>query len=285
VTASASARGFSDRQAGTDCAASDRREPRRTARSPLTLCVLAILTLLGVAALTALGLWQLDRRVWKLQLIEHVQQRIHAPPVAIPGPDAWPRVNATDDAYRRVSAAGRFLNDRETLVQAVTERGRGFWVLTPFRTVQGFTVLVNRGFVPPDRRDPASREAGQVAGETVVTGLIRMTEPKGGFLRTNDPDAGRWYSRDVAAIAAAQSLSDVAPFFIDADASSNPGAWPVGGLTVLTFPNNHLLYALTWFALAFMLAGAAIFAAREEWRFCRRHLNPGHAAALSAAGS
>jgi surfeit locus 1 family protein len=251
------------------------REPRRTARSPLALGMLAILAALGVLAFTALGVWQLERRVWKLQLIEQVNQRIHAAPVAVPGPEMWRRINAANAAYLRVRASGQFLNDRETLVQAVTERGSGYWVITPFRTAQGFTVLVNRGFVAPDLRDPARRPAGQTTGDTTITGLVRMSEPKGGFLRANDPAAGRWYSRDVAAMAATHDLSDVAPFFIDADATPNPGGWPVGGLTVIAFPNSHLVYALTWFGLALMLAAATAYVARDEWHFRRSRLDGG----------
>lgn len=241
-------------------------EPARGARSPLTLAVLGLLAAAGIAALTALGIWQLERRVWKLDLIDSVERRIHAAPVAAPGPEAWPAINATADAYRRVRVSGDFLNDREVLVQAVTEFGGGFWVLTPLRTDAGFTVLVNRGFVPSERRDPATRAAGQITGKTTVTGLLRMTEPKGAFLRANRPAINHWYSRDVTAIAAARGLGDVAPYFIDADAGSAPQGLPRGGLTVIAFPNNHLVYALTWFALALMLAGAAALVARDEWR-------------------
>ena len=161
---------------------------------------------------------------------------------------------------------GRFLDDRETLVQAVTDFGGGYWVLVPFRTDAGFTVLVNRGFVPANLRDPASRRAGEIHGETAVTGLLRMTEPNGAFLRSNDAATDRWYSRDVAAIAAARDLGPVAPYFIDADATPNPGGNPIGGLTVIAFPNNHLVYAITWYGLAALLAGAVAWAIRDEWR-------------------
>ncbi|MFC7554551.1 SURF1 family cytochrome oxidase biogenesis protein [Pseudoroseomonas wenyumeiae] len=89
-------------------------------------------------------------------------------------------------------------------------------------------------------------------------------------MRSNDPAADRWHSRDVEAIAAARGLRDVAPFFLDADATPNPGGLPVGGLTVVSFPNSHLVYALTWYALALMLAGASAYLAREEWRARRR---------------
>ena len=223
--------------------------------------VLPLLALLGIASLIALGIWQIERRAWKLALIEHVEQRIHAVPGPMPAPASWRAIDAAHDEYRRVSVSGRFLHDRETLVQAVTGEGPGFWVLTPLQMADGTVVLINRGFVPPERRDPATRREGNPAAPVAITGLLRLTEPKGGFLRSNDPAGNRWYSRDVEAIAAARGLPRTAPFFIDADATPNPGGYPEGGLTVVQFHNNHLIYALTWFGLATMLAGAFLRAA------------------------
>lgn len=218
----------------------------------------AAAALIAAIGLAALGVWQLERRVWKHELVAAVEARIHAAPVAAPGPGAW---DAVDDAYRRVTATGTFSHDRETLVQAVTDRGPGFWVLTPLETPQ-FTLLVNRGFVPKDRRDATVRVAGNVAGAVTVTGLLRVTEPEGAFLRSNDAAADRWFSRDVAAIAKARGLQGAAPYFVDADAKSNPGGYPVGGLTVVRFPDNHLVYALTWFALCAL----SLFFAWRLWR-------------------
>ncbi|QGY04668.1 SURF1 family protein [Methylobacterium mesophilicum SR1.6/6] len=229
--------------------------------SLLRRVVFGVAATLVFVVLVGLGTWQVERRAWKLDLIAQVDARVHAPAVPAPGPADWPRIGP-DDAYRHVTLSGTFLHDRETLVQAVTERGGGFWVLTPLRRPDGSLVLINRGFVPGDRRDPASRAAGQLAGETTVTGLLRLTEPKGAFLRANDPKDDRWYSRDVAAIAAARGLTDVAPYFVDADATPNPGGLPVGGLTVIAFPNNHLVYAITWYGMALMLAGAVVYVLR-----------------------
>jgi surfeit locus 1 family protein len=143
--------------------------------------------------------------------------------------------------------------------------------MTPLQSDRGFTVLINRGFTPPDRVDPATRAKGLISGRVLVTGLLRISEPGGGFLRRNDPLANRWYSRDVAAIAAARHLprGQIAPYFIDADATPNLGGLPVGGLTVIAFPNSHLVYALTWFGLALLLAVGVAYAAREEWRIRR----------------
>ncbi|KJC48187.1 SURF1 family protein [Bradyrhizobium sp. LTSP857] len=216
---------------------------------------LAVLSLTAFVLLIALGVWQVERRVWKLALIERVEQRVHAAAQPIPLPASWPAVTAANDEYRHVTISGRFLHDRETLVQAVTEEGPGYWVLTPLQRGDGRLVLINRGFVPSERRDAATRQGANPDGQVEITGLLRVTEPKGGFLRNNVPQHNRWYSRDVAAIAAARGLHDVAPFFIDADAGSQTDGGPIGGLTVVSFPNNHLIYALTWFSLAFMLAG------------------------------
>ncbi|MEH2511203.1 surfeit locus 1 family protein [Nitrobacteraceae bacterium AZCC 1564] len=240
---------------------------RSSARKLIALGVAAVV---GVAILSALGVWQLERRVWKLDLIERVDQRVHAAPVPAPGPSAWAHVNATDDEYRHVDVKGRFLDSRATLAKAVTERGPGYWVIAPFRTSDGFSVLINRGFVPSEQDLHEALKAPD--GVTTVTGLLRISEPGGGFLRKNDPAADRWYSRDVDAIARSRGITkDVAPYFIDADASADPRTLPVGGLTVISFPNNHLIYAITWFGLALMLLGWMAYAARQEWTLRKPH--------------
>ncbi|MDI1297084.1 MAG: SURF1 family protein [bacterium] len=215
--------------------------------------VTAIATLL-IAGLSSLGVWQIHRLAWKRDLIARVDARIHAAPVPAP------RDAAEADAYRRITTTGLFLHDKSVLVQAATVRGPGFWVMTPLVSDRGFTILINRGFVPPEARTRYARPTGPVH----VTGLLRVSEPGGGFLRANDPAANRWYSRDVAAIAAARGIARVANYFIDADAGARADALPVGGLTVVRFPNSHLSYAITWFTLAAMVAGAYIIVMRAD---------------------
>ncbi|MFK4057511.1 SURF1 family protein [Brevundimonas sp. NPDC046655] len=215
------------------------------------------------AGFSALGVWQVQRLAWKQDLIRQVDARIHAAPVAAPPPGQI--ITRQADQYRRVVVSGRFDHRREALVKAVTDLGPGYWVVTPLTTDQGFTVLINRGFVPPERRKAADRAAGQIGGPHTVVGLLRLSEPDGGFLRANDPAGDRWFSRDVTAIAKARGLEGpVASYFIDADATPNPGGWPRGGLTVVRFANSHLIYALTWFGLALMSAAGFVFFLREE---------------------
>ena len=199
---------------------------------------------LGLAVLfVGLGVWQVQRLFWKLDLIERVDARVHAAPT--PVPTSWRGHSPADIEYRRVRVSGRLLNDRQTFVDALTERGAGFWVLTPLET-SGETILVNRGFVPRDKRDVINKPGGTAT----ITGLLRLSEPGGRFLRRNRPEQDLWYSRDVAAIARQRGLGPTAPVFIDAEAASNEGGYPVGGLTVVKFRNAHLVYALTWFGLA-----------------------------------
>lgn len=243
---------------------------KRAPRSPLVLGVLGFLILVMIAGFIGLGVWQVERRAWKLDLIRQVETRVSAPVVTAPGPTKWPRITRERDQYRHVVLHGAFENDRETLTQAVTDHGPGFWVMTPFRTDAGFTVLINRGFISTDRRAPETRLAGQINGETTVHGLLRITEPQGGFLRANQPAADLWRSRDVAAIARRRGLTNTAPYFVDADTTPNPDGWPIGGLTVIHFANSHLIYALTWFGLAVVVAFGGAMLMRDETRLRRR---------------
>ena len=215
---------------------------------------------LVVLVLCALGVWQVQRLFWKEALIAQVNARVHAPAVAAP----LGTVSAAD-VYRHVSVRGRFLNTDEAQVYALSELGAGYWVMTPLHTDGGAVVYINRGFVPMDHKAPDTRTAGQTSDEVTVTGLLRLPETQGWlFSQANDPAHDAWYHRDIAALAASRHLGAVAPYFIDADATPNPGGWPRGGMTVITFPNSHLVYAITWFSLAGMLLAVLIWQMRQK---------------------
>lgn len=240
-------------------------------RAIRVLALLAALAALLIVALLALGQWQVQRLAWKSDLIARVNARIHAAPMAAPTPGQWTGVTAARDEYRRIRVIGRFDHMRTAFVLASTNMGSGYWTMTPLRTEKGFTIWINRGFVTSDQRARAAFSRPQ--GQVTLTGLLRITEPKGGFLRDNAPDRDRWYSRDVAALSVTlHPEPPVAPYFIDADAMGR-GA-PAGGLTVIAFPNNHLVYALTWFTLAAMVAMGYGLLMRWEWMMRRRADRP-----------
>ena len=217
-----------------------------------------ILTLLGLAGLVALGNWQLERLAWKRALLAEIAERTTAEPVPLPAriadPEAW--------RYRRVVLEGRFDHAHEMLLAA----GRGWQVITPLLRDGAPAVLVVRGFVPEDRRAPANRRAGQVEGVQTLTGIVRLAPSHRSWVTPeNMPAAGRWYWRDREAMARAAGLAAVAPVFVEADESA-PGGWPQGGVTRLDIPNRHLQYALTWYALAAILAVIYVIAGVKRAR-------------------
>jgi len=242
-------------------------DARKAPRSIGALLLFLGLAVLAFAMFCALGVWQVQRLHWKLDLIATVDARLAAAPVAAPAPQDWPALTQKADEYRRVAVTGTYMTGKDTLVKAVTELGSGFWVMTPLHSAEGWTLLVNRGFVPDDRREASDRDLP--GGTVTVTGLLRMTQPKGAFLHANRPQDDRWYSRDTAAIAAHDGIGDVAPYFIDAAAGPDRQRLPVGGLTVVQFRNAHLQYALTWFGMALLLAGGIAYVLRQEIRLRR----------------
>lgn len=224
----------------------------------LAFAAFALVCAVGFAAL---GLWQVERLAWKNALVTAVETRSTSAPLDLNATD-WAGIDLEDEEYRRVSARGRY-EGADTLSQAVTAHGGGFWVMTPLRLADGRVLLVNRGFVTAEQRDQG---IPRPEGEVAVEGLLRLSEPDGGFLRGNDPAGGRWYSRDVGAMGQALGLTRLAPFFLDADADAKGTAFPIGGLTVLTFSNNHLVYALTWFGLSLLSVFALFWMIRDGWR-------------------
>jgi surfeit locus 1 family protein len=236
-----------------------------TGKRILSLVLFDLVAALVVAGLIALAIWQTHRRAWKLDLIARIEVRISVPATPAPPRERWPEVSAAADEYRRVTVTGRWLEDRSALVQAATELGGGYWLITPLVQNDGTAVLINRGFIPADKRDPAYWKGRDEEFDT-VTGLLRISEPLGAFLRTNEPLADRWFSRDVEAIAASRGLPTTAPYFIDAERGPHHTGLPIPGLTVISFPNNHLIYAFTWCILALIAAAGAVFVNVEVLR-------------------
>lgn len=205
-----------------------------------------------VLVFVLLGNWQIERRAWKLDLIERVNARAFGEAFALPPANA----RLEDFEYQRVRVSGTFDHQRSALVKAVTELGPGYWVMTVLNTDRA-AIWINRGFIPQAMKD-AKSWTKQVGG-TEIIGLLRLDEPGGTFLESNAPLQDRWVSRDVKALSAKFGVPAGVTYFIDQQTPNNRNDWPRAGLTLIKFRNPHLVYALTWFALAAFLAGALIW--------------------------
>jgi surfeit locus 1 family protein len=218
---------------------------RRFSFRPLPGLTVACVLLFGL--LIALGVWQLQRLQWKLALIASVERNLTAPPLTL----AQALSMGTDGAqYHRVALDGRFENDKESYVFATDASGApAYHVIVPFVTTRG-TLLVDRGIVPPWLRARAARRAGEIGGNARIVGVWRVPDPPGLFTPAPDLANRTWYARDLAGIARADRATLAAPAVVEADSTANPGGWPKGGQTQVQFRNEHLQYAITWFALA-----------------------------------
>jgi surfeit locus 1 family protein len=212
---------------------------------------LTIATVIMVGILVGLGVWQVQRLRWKLDLIATVNKHLTAPPIPLEQALA---MNAGEVQYRKVALDGSFDNSREAYVFATGAGGvPDYHVLTPFLTNDGKVLMVDRGEIPQDKLPPKSRTA--VNGATHVVGVWRVPDAPNFFTPKPDPQRHIWYARDLVGIAQAEGITLAAPVVIEADNQPNPGGWPKGGQTVVDFPNNHLSYAVTWFGLAAGLIG------------------------------
>jgi surfeit locus 1 family protein len=219
-----------------------------------------IFSLPALALFIGLGIWQIQRLHWKEGLLAHIDSQMHAPaedlPAQIGDPASW--------EYRRVHVSGHYQNDKELYLYATGPDGDpGYLVITPLVRPEGDPVLVNRGWVPEDLRDPGKRSQSQQDGMVEVEGVGRISGGAGPFTPANEPDKNRWFWRDFAAMAKAIG-EPVAPVMIDRDKTPLPGGFPLGGQTRIDIPNNHLSYAITWFGLAYTLVIMfAIYARRS----------------------
>lgn len=223
--------------------------------------------LLGLAAfaiLIGLGAWQVQRLQWKEALIATIEARRSAEPLPLAEIEA--RYMSTGNVdYMPVTVAGIFRHGGERHFLATWKGQSGFFVYTPLELADGRFVFINRGFVPYDLKDASKRPLGQPQGEVTVTGLARnaLAHRPSSLVPDNDPGKNIFYWKDRDAMARSAGLraaAEIVPVFVDADATPNPGGFPVGGVTLIDLPNNHLQYAVTWYGLAAALAGVMAMA-------------------------
>jgi len=226
---------------------------------------------LGVALLIliSLGTWQVERLHWKEGLIAEIDARRTAAPITVEQALA-DIVNGVDVEYRAIALTGRFDHAKERYFLATSDGAPGFYVYTPLTLADGRIIFINRGFVPDELKDPAKRKAGEIDGDITVKGLARakLTAKPSFMMPDNEPAKNLFFWKDMDAMAASAGLdhTKLLPFFVDAGSATNPGGYPVGGVTQIDLPNNHLSYAVTWYGLAVALVVISMLAMRRKAR-------------------
>lgn len=210
-----------------------------------------------LVVLLGLGTWQLQRLEWKAALQARIDRGLAAPPAT-----EFPARSSelTDWNYRRVQVTGRFLHDSEFHLVGRSYNGRpGVEVVTPMITSRPALrgpLMVDRGWVPLDKLAPARRPETLIEDEVTLTGVLLV--PSGGqaWLRPdNDPAANQWYWIDLAAMGSSAGFPEGVPgALLYAERDADPDALPVGGRLETALRNDHLQYAVTWYALAVVLA-------------------------------
>ncbi|MFZ5792247.1 MAG: SURF1 family protein [Pseudomonadota bacterium] len=203
--------------------------------------------------LIALGVWQIERLGWKENLIAERHERSTAPAIELPAPGA--DISQLD--FRHARAEGTFDHAQEMYLAARSMNGNpGYHVVTPLDLADGRVLLVDRGWIPIDRKDPARRAEGQVQGPVAVEGLLRLPRPKSWLEPDNQPAENMWYWMELPAMAAHLGLpaEKLVPVYMEAGPAPNPGGFPIGGQSRTELRNDHLQYAITWFGLAVALA-------------------------------
>lgn len=230
-------------------------------------------TLAALAILLSLGVWQLERKAWKEDLLRQIEARAHGEPGEVAAERDWPGWRAAEDEFRRVHLEGDFQADRLIALNGLAElrprqATQGFYLFVPLKRADGSLVMINRGFVPAPLRDATLAALRAAPARASVTGLVRAPETRGWFMPENIPAGEHWWVRNLDDMARARGLERLAPFYVDADSTPNPDGWPRGGQTQLALRNDHLQYALTWFGLAAALV--VVFAVFARSRLSRR---------------
>lgn len=206
----------------------------------------------GASLLTGLGIWQLQRLAWKEDLIARLDARLAAEPVPLPAAPDPDR-----DAFLRVRAEGMAGGAEVHVLTSRQPFGPGFRVIAPLVLEDGRRILTDLGYVPEaDRNAPRPPAAGAVVGALYWPGETDSFTP------APDRAANIWFARDLPAMADALGTE---PLLIVAE--SHPlGDRPMALRLGVNLPNDHLQYALTWFALALIWAVMSIVLVRREGR-------------------
>ncbi len=204
----------------------------------------------GVAIFVSLGLWQLDRLEQKRALLAAIEARLAAPPTDLPD-----KVDPEKDRFRPVRLEGEFTGEYAFVLSSRPGIGPGVRVIAVLETTTGRRILVDRGFLADTER--SRLQAGNGRGPVSVIGHLDWPRDYDRFTPAPDRARNLWFSRTPEPIAEALSAEPLLVVAASAEGAEIPGLilQPLG----IDIRNDHLEYAVTWFALALIWAVMSLF--------------------------
>ncbi|VDM49019.1 unnamed protein product [Toxocara canis] len=183
----------------------------------------------------ALGCWQVQRLRWKLGLIDQLKSQLNID--AIPFPD-----DKQCEFFRNKFSG--FKEKSGGLVASSSVSSHGAHVITPFKLAKsGRIIMINRGWVPPEKISPKCRKDAQIKGEVTLDAIVRHSEKRPQFVSNNIPAQGIWYYKDFEAMAERYGTE---PIYLEATYESTLPGGPIGGQTNISLRNEHFNYLITW---------------------------------------
>lgn len=226
--------------------------------------VFIVLSILVAAGCVRLGLWQLSRHRERASRNALVEARLKEPAVDVA---RLPRDTAAA-RFRRATARGEFLYDRQVVLASRMQRGSpGVHVLTPLRIAgTDSLLLVNRGWAySPDGATVDLPRWNEQEGTVALSGFVEpYPDVATATVQGRERTLRRLAPRDVERLAGGPVL----PFYLVLDTPS-PRA---GGeaLARLDPPSldegSHFSYAVQWFSFAAIALAGGLLVTRRSTR-------------------
>lgn len=230
---------------------------------PGWLALAVVVVAFTYLAFSVLAPWQLGKNTETHRENSQIAQSLTTDPVPVTALLPQQDSSAPDARWRRVTASGRYLADKQVLVRLrVIEGQPAFEVLTPFVVDGGPTVLVNRGYVRPEHGSQVPPIPSPPTGEVTISARLRNSEgPLPGKEPMTSDGFTQVYSIDAGQVAGLTGVPLTGSYL--QLVSDQPGGLGVLGLPQLD-AGPFLSYGIQWIAFGIIAPiGLGYFAYSE----------------------
>ena len=191
-----------------------------------------IFVIFFITVFCSLGTWQLYRLQWKQALINEISSGLKSTPIKYS--------KLINKNYQRVILEGTYNFVNQIYLYSLNEKGQpGFDVVTPFKTIEGEDVLVNRGWITNELKN---KPEINLIKKNKIQGLLKKNTKKNIFKPENDIKNNIWFSINLTDVnkLTGKKFTDFIIYLEDTKIDT-----PLPKKISIDVPNNHLKYAIT----------------------------------------